>query len=297
MGLVGLLPESGVTRDGTYDLILSSEPAVLVAGLITGELDAAALPLNVAAALYASTGGVRVIASTNLGALFAVTGNESVRDLYDLSGLTMYSPGLGTTPQLVVDTLSASGWFGSGGSSTTMADDSAADVEPEVIFVAEAAEVVARLAADPNLVGVLPEPFATSALASGLGLRQVGDLGVAWSEVTGADLVVGVLVVADGLSPELTAELRADTANSVAWVNANPGAAGVLIAGLGILPDAQLASAAVPRARLVALTGVDLYLSGNATLEAMFAAFPALVGGAIPGASFFWTPEIELIDD
>ena len=74
MGLVNLLDmEQQGTAALDYDLQLYGTADEIVPGLIKGELDMAAIPANLAAALYQKTkGGIQVMAVNTLGVLYVV---------------------------------------------------------------------------------------------------------------------------------------------------------------------------------------------------------------------------------
>ena len=68
--------------------------------LIQGQLDAAAVPANVAATLYAKTeGALQVVAVNTLGVLYMVQIGDGVQSIADLKGKTIYTTGKGTTPE------------------------------------------------------------------------------------------------------------------------------------------------------------------------------------------------------
>ena len=63
---------------------------------ISGEVDIAAVPTNLASVLYNKTeGGVKLLALNTLGVLYMVTKNEEVASIADLKGKTIYATGAG----------------------------------------------------------------------------------------------------------------------------------------------------------------------------------------------------------
>ena len=104
MGLVNLL---NMEKDGTasldYDLQLYGAADEIVPKLIKGELDMAAIPVNLAATLYQKTnGGIQVMAVNTLGVLYVVEKGNTVHSFADLKGRTILSTGKGTTPEYVL---------------------------------------------------------------------------------------------------------------------------------------------------------------------------------------------------
>ena len=95
MGLVNLLDmEQQGTAALDYDLQLYGTADEIVPGLIKGELDMAAIPANLAAALYQKTkGGIQVMAVNTLGVLYVVEKGDTVHSMADLAGRTILSTG------------------------------------------------------------------------------------------------------------------------------------------------------------------------------------------------------------
>lgn len=83
-----------------YDVETYEAPTDIAPKLISGEVDVAALPSNMAAVLYNKTGG-KVVAVTpvTLGVLYILGNNADVKDVKDLKGKTIVSSGQGGTPE------------------------------------------------------------------------------------------------------------------------------------------------------------------------------------------------------
>jgi len=268
---MGLAP---LMDDVRYTFDVVGSPDQLTARLVTGELDAAVLPVNVAATLFNRVPGeLKLAAVISQGALYAVTADPAVASVADLAGHQVISAGRGGTPQTVLDAL--------------LAD---AGVEVAVDYRAEPPEVIGTLALDPNAVAILPEPFVTSALADDPNLRAAIDLGAAWQEATGAPLATTVLVVRTEFNderPGAVAGLVADIAHTTDWVNQNPAEAAAQIIALDIVPTEAIATAAIPRSHLVTWSGPQAREAVTATLQAMYDANPESIGGEVPDEAFF----------
>ena len=77
-----------------YAFSVETDPSNVMAALVNGDCDIAALPTNAAAALYNKTGGaVQVLALNTLGVLYVVTdGTEEISSFADLDGKTVFVP-------------------------------------------------------------------------------------------------------------------------------------------------------------------------------------------------------------
>ena len=90
MGLVNMMKDSenGKT-EGKYEFSMKTQPDEIMAGMVSGDIDIALVPANMASVLYNKTeGGVKVIDINTLGVLYCVTGDDSVSSVSDFSGKT-----------------------------------------------------------------------------------------------------------------------------------------------------------------------------------------------------------------
>ena len=120
--------------------------------IVQGQVDVAAVPSNLASVLYQKTDkNVSVLAVNTLGVLYLVENGDSIQSVDDLKGKTIYASGKGATPEYALNSVLKSNGL-----------DPEKDVTIE--YKSEHAEVVAALAEDQTAVGLLPQPFVTTAL-------------------------------------------------------------------------------------------------------------------------------------
>ena len=166
MGLVSLMDDADNSAN-QYEFTMATAADELLARIVSGDLDIALVPANVASVLYNKTGGdVSVIDINTLGVLYIVSGDTSIQTPDDLAGKTIYMTGKGTTPDYVIQYL------------LNAQETPVADVAFE--YKSEAAEVAAVLKENPDAVGLLPQPFATVACAQNEALSVVMDLTEQW---------------------------------------------------------------------------------------------------------------------
>ena len=180
MGLVNLMADEVAS---SYDFTMYGAADEIVPLLVKGDLDAAAVPANLAATLYNKTNGAVEVACINtLGVLYIVENGETVNSVADLKGQTIVTTGKGTTPEYVLRyVLSENGV------------DPDSDVTIE--YCSEATEALSKVQAGEATIAMLPQPFVTSALSQVEGLRVALDMNEEWQKVAGSKLVTGVLVV------------------------------------------------------------------------------------------------------
>ena len=303
IGLASLIAESGGSAaDGDPDApgsaAASGEPpayAFTIAGtadeivpaLASGDVDIALIPANLAATLYQRTdGGIRVIDVNTLGVLYGLSGDESVRSMADLAGRTVYLTGKGTVPQYTLECL---------------LDTAGVPLDALTLeYRSEPAEVVALLAADPSAVGIVPQPYATAALAQNETLRTVLDLTEEWDLLAARSdqsarvfgrLVTGVTVaraaVIDEHPQAVAAFVEAHRASAATAVN-DPAAVAPTVVDLGIVGSAAVAERAIPQCSIVCLTGAEMQDALAGYLAMLEERAPQAIGGQLPDDDFYY---------
>ena len=284
MGLVNLIAqaEAGQTAQD-YAFTMYGAADEIVPLLVKGELDAAAIPANLAATLYQKTGGALEVACINtLGVLYVVELGNNIQSVEDLKGATIVTTGKGTTPEYVLRyVLSQNGI------------DPDKDVTIE--YLSEATEVAARLTTpttdSSTIVAMLPQPFVTSVVAqSEGGVRVALDMNEEWQKVAGSRLVTGVTVVRKEFAeanPDVMAQLMTDYAASVESVTTDLSGTAALCEQYGVVAKAALAEKALPSCNIVFETGDEMKTDLTAYLQVLYDADPASVGGALPGEDFY----------
>jgi NitT/TauT family transport system substrate-binding protein len=284
MGLVKLIDdaESGLTSQH-YLTTVYGTPDEVVPLIVQGEIDIALIPANLASVLFNKTkdtdAAIAVAAINTLGVLEVVEAGDSISDIGDLQGRTIYSTGKGTTPEYVLNYVLTQNGLTPG-----------TDVTVE--FLSEATEVAARLATEPGAVGVLPQPYVTVLQAKDPSVRSALSLTEEWDSVSpGSPLVTGVVIVRQAFAqdnPEAFAQFLADYEVSTQFTNDFPADAAPLIVAAGIAPNDAVAEAAIPRCNIVFMEGEDLRAALDGYLNVLFAADPASVGGSVPGDDFYY---------
>ncbi len=284
MGLVHLMDLSDRGEsEGNYEFTMVTDAAELVAMMVSGDMDIVLVPANMASILYQRTeGNVKVIDINTLGVLYIVTADESIKEITDLEGKTIYMTGKGTTPDYALQyLLSAYGL-------------SADDVNIE--YKSEATEVAAVLAEDPYAIGLLPQPFVTSAIAQNDALMMVMDLTEEWDKTQGEDgssLVTGVTVAAGDLfdDPETAAAVdifMAEHKDSSEFANSNVEETAQLVADAGIVAQAAVAEKAIPYCSITYIDGEEMKTKLSGYLLTLYDQDPSSVGGEMPGDDFYY---------
>lgn len=283
IGLVYLMDQSEKGESvNTYEFTMTAAADELLPAMLSGDLDIALIPANVASVLYnRAEGDVAVIDINTLGVLYIVTGDDKIGKMADLKGRTVYMTGKGTTPDYVMQYL-----LGANGLTT-------ADVTLE--YKSEATEVAAVLAEDPAAIGVLPQPFVTAACAQNEKLSVVMDLTEEWAAVQGeggSSLVTGVTVVRKGFlaeNQEAVDQFLEEHAASAAYAKEHVEETAQLVAAAGIIEKAAVAEKAIPSCNITYLDGEEMKTALSGYLTVLCEQDPASVGGGLPGEDFYYS--------
>ena len=284
MGMVKLMKDQESMESPLYDVTMYGAADEIVPLLTKGQLDAAAIPANLAATLYQKTEGkIQVAAVNTLGVLYVVTTGDDVTSVADLAGKTIYSTGKGTTPEYVLNYIL-----------TENGIDPAKDVTIE--YKSEATEVLSTLqSAGEGAVAVLPQPYVTAAQAQVEGLNVALDLTEEWNKIDpDSQLITGVLAVRSDYAEQHPEELEvflADYRSSIEWVTANTADAAQLVAEYGIVAKAPLAEKALPACNITYMDGADMKQALSGYLDVLYQQDAASVGGALPGDDFYYGVE------
>lgn len=277
MGLVNLVSMSEET--GSYDFTMYGAADEIVPLLVKGDLDAAAIPANLAATLYQKTnGGVEVACINTLGVLYILEQGDTVQSVADLKGKTILTTGKGTTPEYVLRYILTENGLNP-------------DTDVTIEYYSEATEALSQLQAGTSTIAMLPQPFVTSALAQTEGLRVALDMNTEWEAVAGSKLVTGVLVArkdAVEADPDTFNQFLNDYAASVEAANSDLEGTAALCEQYGIVAKAALAQKALPECNIVFETGDEMKTDLTNYLQVLYDADPSSVGGAMPADDFYY---------
>ena len=278
MGMVKMI-EDVANKDSSIDaeFTISGSSDQIVGKIINGELDIACVPTNLAAVLYNKTEGkVQLAAVNTLGVLYIMENGESIKDIADLEGKSIYSSGQGAVPEYVLQYI---------------LDNNG--VTAEVSFSMEHAEVAGFIAAGDADVALLPQPFVTTAMMKNEDVRIAIDINKEWKKINGDDseLAMGAILINKEFADKNKAVVEAfldEYKKSVDFVNNEMDEASTLIEKHGILPNAAIAKAAIPYSNIVFIDANESKNMLDDLFQILFDFNPASVGGKLPDEAFYY---------
>ena len=285
MGILFLMEgqKAGTTKN-TYEFQMATAADELLPLMVSGKLDIALVPANVAAILYQKTeGAVAVVDVNTLGVLYLVGSDSSVEGLKDLKGKTIYLTGKGTTPDYVLQYLLKEAGYEEG------------DVTLE--YKSEATEVAAILSQKEDALGFLPQPFVTAASLQNDKLRIIFSANDAWMEQQGTEdasgLVTGVTVMRKEILenyPNAVKTFLEEHASSAKAINDDPATGASYCVEAGIVAKEPIAAKAIPYCNITCVTGSEMKQALQSYLEILYSFDAKTVGGKLPEEDFYFIP-------
>lgn len=278
IGIVNLMDKASKGEsEGKYDFTMAAAPDEITAKVVSGDIDIALVPANLASVLYNKTeGGVTAIDINTLGVLYCVTGDSSITSVKSLAGKKVITTGQGATPEYSLRYL--------------LEQNGITDCEIE--FKSEATEVAAVLTEDPTQIAVLPQPFATVACAQNEAVSVTFSLEEEWQLATnGLGMVTGVTIVRNDFlkeHPEAVKTFIKEHEASVNAANSDLDTTAALVVAQEIIGKEPIAKKAIPQCNVVCITGDSLKSNLSAYLEVLYNSDPKSVGGTLPGDEFYF---------
>lgn len=277
MGLAYMMQD----MQDNYQVEILTAPDQVTGKFISGEVDIAAVPINLASVLYQKTQGeAEVIAINTLGVLYLLENGNEINTFEDLAGKTVYSVGQGSTPEYIMQYLLAA--YG--------LTDSV-----QVEFIADNAELIAKLGDGSANLALLPEPHVSVACAQNESVRVALNINDVWTAKNDTQLVQGVYIVRKAYLESNKAQVDAflkDAETSATKVVTESDAPAV-IAAQGIIAKEPIAKRAIPNCNICLLKGEDMKTTVAAMLKVLFDANPKSIGGAMPNDDFYYVADLS----
>lgn len=286
IGMVKLMQDakSGASAN-KYNFTLAGAPDEITAKFASGEVDIAAVPVNLAAALFNKTkGNAQVMAINTLGVLYILENGNTIQSIADLKGKTIYASGKGATLEYILNYL---------------LEQNGLDPEKDVTvtYKSEHAELAALMASGKADICMLPEPNVTSVLRENKDVRRALNLTTEWDKATEqagekSTLAQGCIIVNKEFAQKNKAavdEFLTEYKASVDYVTGSAVDASQLVEDFGIMPKALIAELAIPNCNIIFLEGETMKSTMQANLSVLFKANPKSIGGAMPGDDFYYS--------
>jgi NitT/TauT family transport system substrate-binding protein len=262
--------------DVRIEALASSD--LVAARFIAGEAKIGILPPDRAAKIASSGMNIKTAAVIGMGMLSLLTSDSQVRSLDDLRGKTVEVAGQGTIPEYVFRRILVNHGL-------------RPETDVRLGFSLAPPEIAQSLIAGRISTALLPEPFATMAIARKPDLRHIVNIQDEWRITTGTQDYPMTVLAVDGnfaaQNPAALSIILAALEDSIKWVVRNPEDAGILAEKHNLGFPAAAAALAVPRSNYVFIPARE----ARASMESLFRVFldfsPESIGGRLPADSFY----------
>lgn len=280
LGAIRLMEDNPSFGDGvTASFAVLDSPDQATAKLLSGEVNMAALPTNLAVTLYNKGVPLQLAAVSSWGVLYVVGNGVTVNSISDLKSQKIFVVGRGTTPDLVLRYL-------------LKGDGIDPDQDVMLDYTMDQVGVAQSLIAGRIKLAVLPEPWVTQALMGSSSVKVVLDLQQEWGRVQGSNaLAMTCLVVKKDLlssRPDAVGKFLDGYANSIDWVNNHPADAGLLAEKQGVGMKAAVAERAIPRCNLRYESAAASKQAVAGFLKVLYDFEPRGIGGKLPDDGFYY---------
>ena len=262
-----------------YTFTIASGPDEVVPKIVTGEVDIAAVPTNLASTLYKKTeGGVKILAVNTLGVLHVLEKGDSVSSIADLKGKTVYMTGEGSNPDYIFRKLLTENGLVAG-------------TDVKIVYIGTNDELLSAIISGEAEIALAPEPFATTVLAKVEGLRRALDVTAEWDKL-GLDcsVMMGCVIVRKDFlenNEDAVKNFLNEYEDSIKSCS-NAAEAAALCEKYEIIPSAAVAEKAIPNCNLTYVAGKEMKEKLSKYFEILFEISPTSVGGELPDDNFYY---------
>lgn len=278
VGMAKLMQDS---EDGkaanNYTFTVAASPDEISGKIVSGELNIASVPTNLAVKLFNKTEGkIQMLAVNTLGVLSFIAQDDSIKSLADLKGKTVYSTGEGSNPEYIL---------------RYILKENGLENDVNIQFVASNDELLAALISGNAEVAMVPEPAATTVLTKKATLKRVISVNDEWEKVSDSKLMMGCVVALASYVKENTAAVEKfleEYKSSIEYANSSVDEAAELCAKYEIVPAAPIAKAAIPNCNLTYVDKTDMKKSIEGYFKVLFDYDPTSIGGKMPTDEFYY---------
>lgn len=256
----------------------------LASKLNTGDYDIIHCPSNVGAILYNNKDlkeEVEVIDISNLGLLYILTTDDSIKSMDDLKGRTVYSIGEGGPPEYT---------FG------YLLDQEGLSDDVNFSFRSTPFEVLNLLQDEEHSIALLPQPLVEVAKLLVPDLKVPIDITEEWDNLkleSGAESVTTITIVRKKFLEEheqAVVEYLNLLKKSVAYSLSHVDEAAEWTDTYETFLNPEVAADAIPYVNMCAITGQEMKEKLEGFLKIMYDYNPDAVGGSMPDDDFYYIP-------
>lgn len=280
VGMAKLMADSESKKTANnYTFTVASAADEISGKIISGEINIASVPTNLAAKLYKKTEGkITMLAVNTLGVLSVISSDESVKSVADLKGKTIYSTGEGSNPEYILKYILSKNNLEAGKDVT-------------VKFLATNDQLIAALVSGEAEIAMVPEPAATTVLTKKDTLKRAFQINDEWEKVSDSKLMMGCVVALGSYVNENKAavdKFLEEYKASIEFANKNIDDTAAACEKYTIVPAAAIAKAAIPSCNVTFVDGKTMKESIKGYFDVLLSFDKTSIGGALPDDDFYY---------
>lgn len=276
IGMVNLMEENEEKKSlNNYEFTIGTAPDELNAKLISGEIDIATIPTNMAATLYNKTKGeIQILAVNTLGVIKIVSTDENIKTLEDIKGLDITASGKGAIPEYTFEYVL-----------------NKKNIKSNITYYPGHEEVAGLLSSDKATIGTIPEPTASKVMGDNPKIHVVADLTDEWNKLNEDILLSQGCVVVNKKFAEENQEILnkfiEEYKKSCEKVHSNLEETAKNCGKFNIVPE-KIAMKAIPESNQVFINGEEMKNKLQPFFQILLDANKESVGGNLPNDDFYY---------
>lgn len=280
LGMLKIIDDSEKCEVNNYNISVFNDPNNVASRLISGEVDIATIPTNMASMIYNKTNGdIKIAAINTLGVLYILSSNDNIKSIEDLKGKTIFASGKGSAPEYALKYVLTQNNL-----------EISKDVTVE--YKLDHEELASLAIAGKIDIVLLPEPFVTQVVRKNPSFKVKIDLTDEWNKITLTDnsLPMGCIAVRRQFIKENSLQFDkflSEYENSINFLNENREIAAELSNKYNIMPK-DVAFNAIPKCKVVFISGEEMVEKVNEFLSILFEFEPKSVGGKVPNEELYY---------
>jgi NitT/TauT family transport system substrate-binding protein len=269
-------PALGEQVQVSYESIKS--PDLVASRIISGEIDIAVVPTNLAATLYNKGADYKLAAASVWGILYVI-GNEKIESWEDLRGKEIHTMGRGLTPDILLRYLLTKNGL-----------DPEKDVK--LTYMGEATELASTYIAGKSAISVIPEPALANVMLKKPDTLILLDLQKEWAKLNpdASSYPQASLIIKNDLiekNPEFVETFLQEYEKSIDWLASNGETAGTYSEDLQTGISKQAVINGLQRSNIYYRDSKDAKEAIDKYMKILLDYSPEVIGGKLPDEGFY----------
>lgn len=278
VGMANLMEDSANNKlKNNYTFTVAASADEISGKIVSGEINIASVPTNLASKLYNKTGGkIQMLAVNTLGALSIIENGNTIKTISDLKGKTIFSIGEGSNPEYIL---------------RHILKENNLQNDVTIHFVATNDDLVTSIISGKADIAMVPEPAATTVLSKKTTLRRALSVNDEWNKISDGELMMGCIVSLKSFVEENKSAVDnflKEYKSSIELAVNSPTKTAELCEKYEIIPSKEIAEKAIPDCNTVYIEGNKIMKEIEDYFSVLLGFSPDSIGGKLPAKDFYY---------